>query len=202
SSSSSSQKPASGASKSATSTQTTATDNNDGADTDTADATTSSPSPTPTGEKCSGSDKRCPTVGQAQYQQCVNNVWTNFKCGSSLVCGYDSSKAVACMSSDLATMTYESCSGNSKRCSPTDTTKYQQCNGSYWVNYSCGDSSKCSTDSNKNVVCLSPSDTGAAAATDTYRINTPSAFVPSAAPPPARLSVGAIAAVLAAAAVG
>ncbi|KAJ2445575.1 hypothetical protein GGF42_005956 [Coemansia sp. RSA 2424] len=165
--------------------------------------TTSSSSPTPTGEACKGSIKRCPTVGESTYQQCLNNVWTNQKCGSSLVCGLDSQGSVACMSKEQATTVYDKCTGNAKRCHPSESTKYQQCNGSFWESFVCDKASKCSLDGNKNVICGSPSGNGGSSSSVTYSLVKPQPFVPeSTAPLSAKLAVSAIAVALVAAAFG
>ncbi|KAJ2485636.1 hypothetical protein IWW47_005547, partial [Coemansia sp. RSA 2052] len=145
--------------------------------------TTSSSSPTPTGEACKGSIKRCPTVGESTYQQCLNNVWTNQKCGSSLVCGLDSQGSVACMSKEQATTVYDKCTGNAKRCHPSESTKYQQCNGSFWESFVCDKASKCSLDGNKNVICGSPSGNGGSSSSVTYSLVKPQPFVPESTAP-------------------
>ncbi|KAJ2894851.1 hypothetical protein IWW38_002457 [Coemansia aciculifera] len=190
--------------KSTSSTQSPASDSGDnsGADSTSTTSSSSSPSPTPTGDACSGSGKRCPTVGENTYQQCLNNVWTNQKCGNALVCGLDSDGSVACMSKDQATMANDKCTGNAKRCHATDNTKYQQCNGSYWVTYTCANSATCSVDSNNNVICGSSSGGGGSNSV-TYSLVQPQPYVPqSAAPVSAKLAVGVIAAALVAAALG
>ncbi|KAJ2751156.1 hypothetical protein GGI19_004664 [Coemansia pectinata] len=195
-SSSTSQKPTSSA-------QSLTTDSGDSAKNSTTSTTTSSPSPTPTGEACTGNGKRCPTVGENTYQQCLNKVWTNQKCGNSLVCGLDGGGSVACMSKEQATVVYDKCTGDAKRCHPTESTKYQQCNGSYWATFTCDNSSKCSLDGNKNVICGSSSGSGGSSSSVTYSLVKPQPFVPeSAAPLSAKLTVGAIAVALVAAALG
>ncbi|KAJ2737162.1 hypothetical protein IW152_000183 [Coemansia sp. BCRC 34962] len=187
----------------AQSTTTDADDDDKESKTSNAATSSSSPSPTPTGEACTGNGKRCPTIGENTYQQCLNKVWTNQKCGNSLVCGLDVDGAVACMSKDQATVVYDKCSGDAKRCHPTENTKYQQCNGKFWETFTCDQSSKCSLDSNKNVICGSPSGDDGSSSSVTYSLVKPQPFVPeSAAPLSARLTVGAIAVALVAAAFG
>ncbi|KAJ2404952.1 hypothetical protein GGI10_005448, partial [Coemansia sp. RSA 2530] len=192
--------------KTTSSAKSTATDTEDDDKKSTTSKTTasssSSPSPTPTGEACTGNGKRCPTIGESTYQQCTNKVWTNQKCGNSLVCGHDVDGAVACMSKDQATVVYDKCTGDAKRCHATEDTKYQQCNGKFWETFTCDQSSKCSLDSNKNVICGSSGGDGGASSV-TYSLVKPQPFVPeSTAPLSARLTVGAIAVALVAAALG
>ncbi|KAJ2747956.1 hypothetical protein GGI20_000043 [Coemansia sp. BCRC 34301] len=189
--------------KTTSSTQSLTTNSGDDDDDTATTSSSSSPSPTPTGEACKGSAKRCPTVGENTYQQCLNNVWTNQKCGNSLVCGLDVSGSVACMSKEQATTVYDKCTGNGKRCHPTESTKYQQCNGSFWATYTCDKSAKCSLDGNKNVICGSASGGGGGSSSVTYSLVEPEPYVPeSAAQLSAKLAVGTVAIALVAAALG
>lgn len=140
--------------------------------TDNSSSTQSSPSPTSSGEKCSGSGKRCKSPQDPSYQQCMDGVWVDISCNGDSVCGKNSDGQVACMGKDQATMTYEHCSKKGETKCSQDPSTYQQCNGKYWETQKCGKGT-CFMDNGK-----AQCGNGQGGGDNSYVLNTPGVYVP------------------------
>ncbi|KAJ1828501.1 hypothetical protein LPJ73_008552, partial [Coemansia sp. RSA 2703] len=118
------------------------------------DNTDDNSEPTPTGDACSTEgEKKCDSSGSSSYSLCQDGYWISQKCGGSNICGTDSLGAIACIDKDATVVQLESCSKkNQQRCSSSDPTKYQTCDGKHWQNYSCDGGNQCTLTGNK-VVC-------------------------------------------------
>ncbi|KAJ1966066.1 hypothetical protein GGI12_000331 [Dipsacomyces acuminosporus] len=129
---------------SAKATQTGKTDTDDD-DTQDDKPTSPPPAPTPTGAPCKNkNEKRC--VNGGAYQECDGKVWVDRSCDKSNVCGKNTKGEVACVSPNQATVSLEACSKkDEQRCANTgNPSQYQQCDGKFWQNLSCGTNLKCS----------------------------------------------------------
>ncbi|KAJ1722873.1 hypothetical protein LPJ53_002743 [Coemansia erecta] len=138
--------------------------------------------PQPTGDSCSTEgEKKCDSSGSSSYSLCQDGNWISQKCGGSDICGTDSQGAIACIDKDATVVQLESCSKKKQqRCSSSDSTKYQTCDGKYWQSYSCDDGKQCSLKDNKAVCGSTDSASGGASAydPDSYSQISQVAFVP------------------------
>ncbi|KAJ2779209.1 hypothetical protein GGI15_003944 [Coemansia interrupta] len=117
------------------------------------DNTDDNSEPQPTGDSCpTDGEKKCDGSGSSSYSLCQDGNWISQKCGGSDICGTDSTGAIACINKDATVVQLESCSKKKQqRCSASDPTKYQTCDGKYWQNYGCDDGKLCSLKDNKAV---------------------------------------------------